>query len=71
MATASDRNLVNVSSLNNFRMRDDLQSVIGAPQYSIDLSHASRDPLVSGPQEFMLNKQELQLALINKNKEIE
>jgi hypothetical protein len=50
----------NVSSLNNFLLKinplsDDLQSVQGAKQHSIDLSHASRDPMVSGPVE-LFNK---------------
>jgi hypothetical protein len=51
--------MFNVSSLNNFLLKinpiDDMQSVNGARQNSIDLSHASRDPMISGPTE-LFNK---------------
>ena len=30
---------------------DEIVSTIGAPQYSINLSHASKDPMIAGPNE--------------------
>jgi hypothetical protein len=62
----------NVSSLDNYniyRPNDEVLSTIG-PQYSVDLSHASKDPMISGPKElFNKNVREyLNFFLIFNNK---
>ena len=59
----------NVSSiLNNRTSNNEIMSTIGLPQYSVDLSHASKDPMFAGPKElFQKNVTTNNIKLLNFN----